>query len=459
MTRIGIIWRILILCLPLALLIPVGCSSTRLPTPSGLQYAKMGKSGSAAEAAPASQTSDHSPIARISFTTRALTLQDLLDQAVQNHPDLALAQGRVQEARGLMIQAGLYPNPLVAINSDNVGDNRNHWGEPGFTVTQEIVTAGKLKIARAAAAAGVQAADWEAVTRWFEVVTRVRRAYTDLLAAQRLEKTANDIAQVAQSSQEAAEKLFKAGAGNKPDVLRAEAELEQARVQQIVAKRSAEAARKLLAASVGVAALPNLELAGDLESTVPVYGWQSTQALVLANSSEIHAALARVGQAQALVQRAAVQKIPNLEFQVNPTHSLPENDTRVFLNVGAAVPVFNRNQGNLLAEQARLAQAQAEVQRVELSLSERLANAFQQYQVALGQTEAYRDRILPKARESLNLVQAGYKQGDAKYNYTVLFQAQQVLFQAELSYVQSLRDLWRAIADLDALRQGPLAQP
>jgi cobalt-zinc-cadmium efflux system outer membrane protein len=463
MVRIGAIWRILILGLPL-LLSQAGCSATRLPAPSGLQYTSAGK---LAPVAPVPSPPTHSvasatddgPIVRISFAAKALTLQDLLDLAVQNHPDLAIAQGKVQEARGLMLQAGLYPNPLVAINSDNVGDNRNHWGEPGITVTQEFVTAGKLKIARAAAAAGVQAADWEALTRWYEVVTRVRRAYTDLLAAQRLEKTAQDIAQVAKANQEAAEKLFKAGAGSRPDVLRAEAELEQARVQQTVAQRSAEAARKLLAAAVGVPALPDADLSGDLDGPVPAFGWQSSQAQVLSQSSEIHAALARVAQTQTLVQRAAVEMIPNLELQVNPTHSLPENDTRVFVNVGASLPVFNRNQGNLLAQQAKLAQAQAEVQRVELSLTERLASAFQQYQVAVGQTEAYRERILPKARESLSLIQAGYKQGDAKYNYTALLQAQQVLFQAELTYVQALRDLWRAVADLEGLRQSAPLSP
>ena len=66
---------------------------------------------------------------------------------------------------------------------------------------------------------------------------------------------------------------------------------------------------------------------------------------------------------------------------------------------------------------------------------------------------AYRLRILPKARESLDLVRVGYQNGDPKYNFTALLQAQQILFQAELSYVQALSDLWRAVADLEGLLQ------
>src|SRR5262249_44624546 len=96
----------------------------------------------------------------------AFTLPQLLKLAAENHPDLAVAHARSEAARGRLVQAGLYPNPVVTARSDEIGapggKNNGDYGKPGVTIAQEIVTAGKLRFAQAAAGQGVQAADWQA---------------------------------------------------------------------------------------------------------------------------------------------------------------------------------------------------------------------------------------------------------------------------------------------------------
>src|SRR4051812_32983349 len=46
-----------------------------------------------------------------------LTLPRLLELAAQNNPDLAVARARAENARGRLIQAGLYINPIVTPRS------------------------------------------------------------------------------------------------------------------------------------------------------------------------------------------------------------------------------------------------------------------------------------------------------------------------------------------------------
>lgn len=121
--------------------------------------------------------------------------------------------------------------------------------------------------------------------------------------------------------------------------------------------------------------------------------------------------------------------------------------------ITAAVPIFNRNQGNIRTAQAELAQARADEQDLALKLRERLAAAYQRFQSAQAQVDAYQKRILPDARESLKLIEIGFSRGDAKYNYTVLFQAQQTLFTAQSAHVQALADLHRAAAELAGIAQ------
>jgi cobalt-zinc-cadmium efflux system outer membrane protein len=396
------------------------------------------------------------PITRVSHETSALCLEGLIDLAAQNHPDLAIAQARVEEARGRMIQAGLYPNPMLMGQLNELGHNENQWGEPGIGVSQRFVTAGKLQIARAAAAHGVQAADWQTTTRWFEVVTRVRQAYFELLTASQEEQTTRELVRVAQVSVDAAKKLLKGGFGSKLDVIRAEVELEEARIRLVTAERRVAASRRLLAAAVGVAEMPDAPADGSLHQPRPTFEWEALKHDVLARSSEVQEALARVLQAEGRFRRAQVEPIPDVTLQAMPFYSVPEQDTRVFLAANVNLPVFDRNQGNIHSAQAELAQAHAAVKKTELSLTERLATAYQRYQVARQQVEAYRTRILPSARDSLRLVRLAYEAGEQKTDYTTLLQTQQVLFEAELSYVRALGELWQAVAEIEGLLQvGP----
>src|SRR5262249_44364406 len=121
----------------------------------------------------------------------------------------------------------------------------------------------------------------------------------------------------------------------------------------------------------------------------------------------------------------------------------------------APIPIFDRNQGNIHAAQAEVAKAYADERTLELRLTDRLTLAFRSYETARKQAESYRKTIVPGARESLKLVEAGYRRGvgDRKYDYTALLQAQQVLFQAQLAQSQALGDLWRAIVDLAGILQ------
>ena len=68
-------------------------------------------------------------------------------------------------------------------------------------------------------------------------------------------------------------------------------------------------------------------------------------------------------------------------------------------------------------------------------------------------TEAYKKNILPNAESSLKLISLGYENGDPKYDFTAVLQAEQVLAQAKLAFVQSLGELWRAVSELEGLLQ------
>jgi cobalt-zinc-cadmium efflux system outer membrane protein len=70
-------------------------------------------------------------------------LESLHELARQNHPGLKAASASIEAARGLMVQAGLPPNPSVGYQSDTVR-TANTPGYHGAYLQQTIVTARKL---------------------------------------------------------------------------------------------------------------------------------------------------------------------------------------------------------------------------------------------------------------------------------------------------------------------------
>jgi cobalt-zinc-cadmium efflux system outer membrane protein len=383
---------------------------------------------------------------------------------VQNNPDLAMARARAEAARGRLVQAGLYPNPVVTARIDELGSPENVAGFPAMTFSQEIVTARKIPLAKAAAAHGVAAADWLAVTRWYDAQTRVRTAYYELLTAEREVEANREVVRLAEEGLDAARKLLRAGTGTQPDVLRAEVERQQSSVRLATSQRRLEAAGRLLATAVGVNSLPaggagapgdrsTPLVVGTLDHPVPVLEWQPLLEGVLERSSEVQEAQALVLQAEKLLARAEADACPNVTAAVRPIYNAPLHHWEVLLEFGGPVPIFNRNQGNILAARADVGNARASARGVELRLTERLALAYQRYQTARRQVMLYEKQILPRARESLRLIRIGYEKGDPKYDFTTLLQAQQTLAQARLVQVQTQGDLWRALSEIGGLLQ------
>lgn len=383
-----------------------------------------------------------------------LSLQQLVDLAVQNNPEVAAAQARAMAARGRLVQAGLYPNPTITWEAEDMRFTGDHAAaNQGPIFDQQIVTARKLRIAQAAASHGVAVAEWQALTRWYDVVTRTRMAYFEVLTAQRTVQAAEEIVGLARESLQAAKDLQKGGAGTKPDVIRAQVEVDQTQVQLQVAQQRLTAAWQVLAAVLGMPEVPCGQLVDMLAAPPPAYDWLPALAAVTSMTSPVQEAQAAVLQGEQLLRLAVAQRVPDMRVGVRPLYAFGEQRGEMTVWIGAPVPIFNRNQGNILAAEADLARLRADAGTIELRLRELLAGAFQRYQSARRQVEAYQKDILPNARESVRLIREGYDRGDAKYDFTTLQQAQRTLFQARLAYVQSLGELWRAVSEIAGLLQ------
>jgi cobalt-zinc-cadmium efflux system outer membrane protein len=355
----------------------------------------------------------------------------------------------VQQQRGLMVQTGLYPNPTagyVRTDADQPGQSQT----AGVFLSQELVTAGKLRLARAAGRQEVEQRNWQLSAQQARVLNDVSVRYYEVLGAQQSVEAAAELERLAREGVRVAERLLQARQGSRPDVLQAEIQLSLVGGSLRDAEYRHRAAWQQLANLVGVPDLPPAPLAGSLEGEIPDLDWPTSLRQLLASSPLLKAQEAEVRAAQLEVRLARAQAYPNVSVQVVAERDHIDKFSSVSTLVSLPVPLFNRNQGNILNAEGVLLQQQKEYQRIRLALSDQLAASFRQYQSLRGQAERLRKEVLPKARENLDLITEGYKLG--RFDFLRVVSARQTYFQARLASIDSLTELHKVVVEIEGLQ-------
>lgn len=386
-----------------------------------------------------------------------MSLEDYEALALQYNPALAAAAARVEAARGKWIQAGLCPNTVLGYSAGEIGA-RGTAGMQGGFVSQRLITGGKLRLDRAAAARGLDRAGWQLEAARGRVLSDVRIRFNDVLAAQREVDLTAELVRVGEESARASSKLFDGGQIGRTNLLQAEIEAEQARILHDNAVNNQVQAWRQLCAVVGTEVLGVKPVEGDLEQDVPELTWEACLQTVLGEHPELDAAGANVRRARLAVRRAYRQRVPDVDLMVAVRHDNAMGEDIVNVQAGLPIPWLDRNQGNIYRAESELSAARAELRKLELALEDRLASAMQRYENARQQARRYSQQILPRAEESLDLVQGAYGQG--QLDYLTLLTAQRTFFQANLAYLSAVRELRRSVVVLegklltDSLRAG-----
>lgn len=386
---------------------------------------------------------------------RPLTLADLQKLALTNHPQIRQAAARIEEARGTAIQAGLPPNPIVGYEGDTTGTTGGAGYQGGF-VQQTIRTANKLQLARAVAAMDVKNAELELFNTQIDVATHVRTNYfAFLVAGESVRLNRALVTFTTDLYQLQVEGVQRGGfaAPYEPMYLRALAT--QARAALVQARNRRTAAWKQLAASLGLPGMPPTCVAGRLDVPLPAFEYKAVLARMLAGHADLRVAHNSLVRAQFHLELQRKTPIPDVDVRVmvQKDHTAPPFQASPSVAVSVPVPVWDRNQGNILEAQAAVVRAGEEAHRVRSELTGTLAEAFERYEsnrVLLGY---YRDRILPDLVRVFRGVYDRYQRepaaaGGEPPGFTDVVVAQQNLAQAIATYITTLGQMWQSVVEI-----------
>ena len=387
----------------------------------------------------------------------SVSLAELEQMALSQHPTVQEAAAAVEAARGRAVQAGLRVNPQIGYEGVDIGEEGTA-GKHAGVVQQQILTAGKRPLAQEAAQREVFQLQQQLETYVQRVRGDVRMGYYDVLFAQRRIDVSRELAQIADTIVDVARRRLEAKDVSSVDLLQAQAEAHRIGLQRTEAEIQQRAAWRKLAAVVGGAEMEPLPLIDEVPRALPKLSFADAAARLRGESPEMAVAIAGVERARAQLSLAEAGRYPNVTLRGGVQRNFATDNTQGEVGVMVPLQIYDRNQGAILEAQGQLVAAQREVDRVDRDLQQRLAVAFQQYDVTYARAQRYERDILPPVRRARELIERGYRQGEFRYDELLI--AQRSVVQADLDYINALSELWQTVALIDnLLLSQSLAQP
>jgi cobalt-zinc-cadmium efflux system outer membrane protein len=383
------------------------------------------------------------------------SLSDLQALAFSTNPVLIQAEAQVTAMRGAAIQAGLHPNPILGYEADTVGSGGTPNYHGGY-VNTVIKTPGKLDLAEGVANADVWNAELMRKKTHIELITQVRGAYFAALIARENVKIAEALVAFTDSVYRNQVEQLKGGLVSASEPVQLRALAVQARTALAQARNRYDAAWRQLAAIVGTPELPPGYLEGVSDVPLDAINYNSALTYMFANHTDLDAARNSEMQARTNLRLQELNVTPDLQFYMalqkdyttGPVYRATYN-----MQIGVPVPIFDRNQGNIMNAQGTLLKSAHEASRLKNDLANRLADSIERYENARNLTTLYRGHILPDQARAFRGLYDRYQQQPDVVGFVDVVNAQQTLLNSINVYISTLSLRWAALTDIGALLQ------
>ncbi len=393
-----------------------------------------------------------------------LTVDDLIQRAVERNRDISALRLKVAEAQGLLRQAGIRPVPTVEVSGSS-GRPLATKGEEEFSAGYfyPIETGGKRQKRVRVAEKDVQLAEAELAERIRQVTAEVRTRFIDAVTEQRKLDAIDGLLQVNREALRLTQARVEQG-----DVAPLERDLLAVEVGRAEAQRSPVLGR-LTAALLDLRRIASLD---PSETLAPRELPLAPVALRLEDLRE-HALKMRPDlliarlleeQGSASIDLVEAEGKPNLTLAARYARRNSRRTgalTQLFdrddiLTVGISIPLLNRkrNLGNIEAAEARFAGARLRRQYLEGAIPLEVTAAWERYMAARRAVEIYDRGLVEQSEKNLTVVRGAYNLGQLRL--LDVLNEQRRLIDTQLGAIDARADEARALTELVRIVGGTL---
>jgi len=392
----------------------------------------------------------------VCLDARAETLDQLTAEAERNNPELRVLEASIASAKGGVATAKTFANPELSVApgwrrivTNNESTKELH-GE--FGLNQLFKFPGKRALEIAIAQRGVQANELALEAFRFQIAAKVRRAFYEMLAAQRTIGVRKEQIESAKVFAESARKRAESGFAGDFETVKSQAELISANKALSEAQGRVVAARVTLNTLLGRSPSAPIEISGTWEKITPRGAEADFLALAMARNPAIRAQQLQTERAGLSLRATRFGRRP--DFAIGPSVEYLKTEQTYSVGVTIALPLWDQKKGEIQTATAEQAKAFAELEKVRLEVRGEVTKSAEALRIASSQLALYSAAFLEKMKAFVQQAEQGYAQNAT--TLIIYLDAKRTYFDALTDYYEALSKVAESRADLESAVGVPL---
>lgn len=349
-------------------------------------------------------------------TSYKLSLNDAINLAVQNNPDILRAQREIDAASGRVLQAGRIPSPEFGISWNEIPANLNisNADERDIAIVQEIEFPTKRTSRIEVAESDKKIARLQLERTRTLVSAQIKKAYYGVLFSQEIIKSLEGQLSLLRDFQHLLQSRFEAAASSYLNVIRSKVEIARTTNDLTDAKRESQFLETQLNLLLGRSGDQAIQLTDTLAYVPLLLNQDSLVVQLLDRSAAFKIAQRTVSRQQRVLGVAGTSYLPDFSiglshqrvaeqppFNANNFNGVTTNSLGVQFGVSVPFWFWQEPKG-----QVKEAEALVEIANVGLAATERrirasVANALRAVNVAEAQLQLFDKSLLADANDIL----------------------------------------------------------
>ena len=393
------------------------------------------------------------------YAEEAVTLDSLVEEALQHNPDINAAKARWQASSKRPSQEGTLPDPMIGVDWQNVTfDGITLDEDPNSMLRiefeQEIPFPGKLSSKRNIAERNAEAEEKSYIATERRVIADLKAAYYDWFLAGKAIEITERSKKVLQKFTKIAEVKYEVGKGIQQDVLKAQVENSKLIEQLEVLKERNELVEARIRSILNRDHDTPLGSPADIEMTPLTVTSDEAVELTRVNAPLLAMREREVAKGEEALGLAKKELYPDFVIGASPGIMGREGngvDGIWEVSLGLKVPLYFWSKQKPGIEQAalELKGAQEEYGSASQELNYSVKESYLRARTAEKLMSLYKSGIIPQSRLSLESAITGYQVGSV--DFLTLLDNIVTLYSFELEYYNQLAEYEKAVARIEEL--------
>ena len=379
-----------------------------------------------------------------------LTLRHALALTLMNNPELKAFSLETRAAQARQLQAGLWPNPELEVEIEEVGGTGSRSGFSAAATTlqlsQLVERGNKPQKRKRIASLEKELADLSYQYKRLEIFCEAEKSFYGLLEAQEKLQLSNELLRLSQESLDSVEKKVNAGKDSPLEKTRASVAHAHIQMQHREARQNLEFARRQLASFWGqdkplfeqaVGSFDRIETLPELETLL--YHVRQNPRYVRWETE--------IKKSQAELDLEIAKAMGDITIGGGLQRFNDTDDNAAIFRVSIPLPVSDRNQGAKQEAMYNLAKSREEQKAAWLHLQNEFNRAYLEFSNARSQAMSLKQEVLPGVMEMFRAATRAYQEG--KVDYLNVLDAQRTLVEVKNGYIESLAAYHAARTDME----------